>query len=466
MKSWREKYFGDKAFYSAVLAILVPMVVQNVITNFVSMLDNIMVGQLGTAQMNGVSIANQYVFIFNITIFGGIAGPSIFGAQFFGKKDYEGQKQTLRFRLLLVVALVALFSVVYLLLMDPLLMLYIAKDDDPQMIAETLAYGREYMNVIVLSLIPFGLGQAYSSVVRECGETKIPMYGSAAAVLINLFLDYGLIFGNFGMPELGVAGAAWATVIAKVIEAAVVIVWAHTHHAKNPYIVGLFKGFRINGHLLGQMIKRGLPLLINEFLWVVGVSVISQCYSIRGLDVVGGRNIANVITNLFGVVYIQIGSATSIILGNKLGAGKMEEAKDTDNKLLVFSLIVSTIVAIAMLPFVYLFPQLYNTTSEVRDLASYIILITAVAMPLWAYTNTCYFTLRSGGRTGITFLFDFVFAWVFQIPLCYILAYHTNLGFRLIFAIVTYTEIIKVVIGFFMVRSNIWIQNIVDKENV
>ena len=460
----RQKFIGNRAFYSMVLAILLPMVLQNVVTNFVSMLDNIMVGQLGDSAINGVSIANQFVFIFNITIFGAIAGPGIYGAQFFGKGDHDGQKQTLRFRILIAVVITAIFMVAYNALKEQLISLYISKEDSAELIADTLMHGKAYLSVIAIGFIPFSLGQVYASVVRECGETKIPMYGSIAAVLINLILDYCLIFGKFGFPELGVVGAAWATVVAKFVEAAVVIVWAHTHKEKNKYIVGLFKGFGIDSKLLGQMTKKGFPLLINEFLWVVGVSIISQCYSIRGGEVVTARSIATVITNLFGVVYIQIGSATAIIVGNKLGAGKLEEAKDTDNKLLAFSIIVSTAVAIIMVPFAYSFPFIYNVSASIRSLATFIILATAVAMPMWGYTNACYFTLRSGGKTFITFLFDFVFAWALQIPLTYILAYHTSMNFKLLFMIVTYVEIVKVIIGFFMVRSNIWIHNLVADE--
>ena len=464
MKKFKEKFIGDRAFYASVLALVVPMIIQNVITNFVSMLDNIMVGQLGTEAMNGVSIANQFIFIFNITIFGAISGPGIFGAQFYGKQDHEGQKQTFRFRLLISLVVVILFFIVYSIFTEPLLSLYIAKDDAPELIEATLAYGKQYMSVIMISLVPFAFGQSYASVVRECGETRIPMFGSMAAVFINLILDYGLIFGKLGMPELGVTGAAIATVVAKFVEAGVVIVWAHTHVERNKYIIGLFTGFKIKGSLLISMIIKGTPLLVNEFLWVVGVSVISQCYSIRGLDVVGARNIANVISNLFGVVYLQLGAATAIIIGNKLGAGKLKEARDTDNKLLAFSVFIATCVALIMIPFAYGFPKLYNTTDEIRALASYIIIATAVAMPMWAYTNTCYFTLRSGGKTTITFLFDFVFGWVLQIPLALLLCYKTTLDFKIVFAIVTYLEIIKVIIGYFMVRSDTWIVNIVDKD--
>ncbi len=457
----KQKYIGDKLFYTSVIALVIPMILQNVVTNFVSMLDNIMVGQLGTEQMNGVSIVNQFVFIFNITIFGAISGPGIFGAQFFGKGDHEGQRETVRFRVILACIITVLFGVIYTVWQEPLIALYISKDDAPKLIEMTLKYGKEYMSIIVFGCIPFALGQAYSSVVRECGETKIPMYGSMAAVFINLILDYGLIFGKIGMPKMGVAGAAIATVIAKFIEAGVVIVWAHTHKERNPYIEGLYKSLRIKGELLVNMIKKGTPLLINEFLWVIGMSVIAQCYSVRGLDVVGARNIASVITNLFGVVYLQMGGAIAIILGNKLGAGMLEEAEDLSHKLMAFGLFISIVVAVAMLPFAYVFPNIYNTTDAIKGLAGYIIVISAFTMPLWSYTNSCYFTLRSGGRTGITFLFDFVFTWALMIPAAVIFCYFTTIDFKVLFAIISFSEIIKCVIGYYMVKSGMWIMKIV-----
>ncbi|MCR5271934.1 MAG: MATE family efflux transporter [Lachnospiraceae bacterium] len=463
MNRFKEKYIGNSDFYLAVLTLVIPMILQNVITNFVSMLDNIMVGQLGTEQMNGVSIVNQFIFIFNITIFGAISGPGIFGAQFYGKGDHEGQRETVRFRVILVFIITAIFTVVYKIFQEPLISLYIAKDDAPELIAATMEYGTSYMNVIIFSCLPFALGQAYSSVVRECGETKIPMYGSMAAVFINLILDYGLIFGKLGMPKMGVAGAALATVIAKCIEAGVVIGWAHTHHERNKYIVGLYKSLHIKKDLLINMVKKGTPLLINEFLWVIGMSIIAQCYSIRGLDVVGARNIASVITNLFGVVYIQIGGAIAIILGNKLGAGRLDEAERMSYKLRAFSIAMGVTVGVCMLPFAYAFPHLYNTTDTIRELAAYIIIISAFTMPMWAYTNACYFTLRSGGKTGITFIFDFVFTWVIMIPTAVVLCYFTEMDFKLLFAIITFSEILKCIIGYLLVRTGKWVQNIVEK---
>ena len=442
---------------------VIPMILQSLVTNFVSMIDNIMVGQIGTEQMNGVSIVNQFIFVFNITVFGAVAGPGIFGAQFFGKGDHEGQKYTFRFRIMVIIVIIAGAIFLFHAFDISLISLFLSKDDPPEQTAATLEYGKQYMTIMLAGLLPFGIGQIYSSTVRECGETKIPMIGSFSAVGLNIILDYGLIFGKLGLPEMGVKGAAAATVISKIIEAAVIIVWAHTHQEKNRYIIGAYRSLRIPSQLTLGMIKKGIPMLCNEFLWAAGMSVIAQCYSVRGLDVVAARNISGTIVNLFGAVYIQLGACIGILVGARLGANKLKEARELDNKLLFFSVAVTVVVAVIALPIAGIFPKLYNTTEKIRSLATYMIVVQALAMPLWAYTNACYFTLRSGGKTGITFLFDFGYTWLLMIPLAFILAHFSALDIRPLYAVVTFSEIIKVVIGYFMVKSDVWINNIVDK---
>lgn len=465
LKRFREKYIADGNFYRRVLVMVIPMILQNLVTNFVSMVDNIMVGQLGTEQMNGVSIVNQFIFVFNITVFGAVAGPGIFGAQFFGKGDHEGHKYTFRFKIMVIIVIIACAAFLFHAFDTQLISLFLSKDDPPEQIAATLEYGRQYMTIMLVGLLPFGIGQVYSSTVRECGETKIPMIGAFSAVGLNIILDYGLIFGKLGLPEMGVKGAAIATVISKLVEAAVIIVWAHTHQDKNRYIIGAYRGLRIPSQLTWGMTKKGIPMLCNEFLWSAGMSVIAQCYSVRGLDVVAARNISGTIVNLFGAVYIQLGACIGILVGARLGANKLEEARELDNKLLFFSVAVTAAVAVMALPIAGIFPKLYNTTEEIRSLATYMIVVQALAMPLWAYTNACYFTLRSGGKTGITFLFDFGYTWLLMIPLAFILAHFSAMDIRPLYAVVTFSEIVKVVIGYFMVKSDVWINNIVDRKH-
>ena len=463
IKRLKDKYIGDKAFYLYIIGIVVPMILQNVVTNFVSLLDNIMVGQIGTEQMSGVAIVNQFMFVFNISVFGAISGPGIFGAQFRGKGDYEGQKYTFRFRLIIAFLFIVAAGIIFRVWDNELISLYLNPENAGGDIVSTLAYGKQYMSIMVWGTIPFAVGQTYASVIRECEETKIPMIGSFAAVGINLFLDYALIFGKFGFPEMGVRGAAIATVVAKTIEALVCVVWAHMNPEKNPYIVGLYKGFAIPWKLTKNMIIKGLPLMVNEFLWAYGMAAVNQCYAVRGLEVVAAQNICGTMTNLFGVIYIQLGACISIVVGQKLGAGKVEEAKDYDNKMIAFSVAACAVVAVIMLPIARFFPYLYKTDASIRALATFFILVQACVMPLWAFSNASYFTLRSGGNTLITFIFDSVFTWLIMIPLVFCLTHFTGMNIKTIFIIVNYSEIIKVTMGYFMVKSNMWINNIVDE---
>ena len=463
MKRLSQYIDENKDFYLRTLSLAVPMILQQLITNFVSMIDNVMIGMVGTPQMNGVSIANQLIFVFNITAFGGISGASIFGTQFFGKGDHEGQKYTVRFRLLLTLIVITLAALIFHFFGNNLISLYISPEDAASLKAETLNYGKNYLELMILGILPFAIGQAYSSAIRECGETKIPMLASMAAIGVNVILDYVLIFGKLGCPKLGVTGAAIATVIAKYIEALLVIIWAHTHSERNRYIIDLYKSFYIPPALAKEILIKGCPLLINEFLWSLSVSVVAQCYSVRGLDVVAARNIASTLVNLFGVVYIQLGAAIGIIIGFELGAGRHEKARESAAKLRIFSIVITVLVALCMIPIARLFPMLYNTTDQIKDLAAFFIIIQALAMPFWSYTNACYFILRSGGKTGITFLYDFLFSWFLVIPLSYILTKHTNLEIHPLFIILTFSEVVKCLVGFFMVKSGIWINTIVSE---
>ena len=462
----RKTYFGDRAFYRHVIVIALPMILQNLITNFVTMLDNIMVGQVGTAEMSGVSIVNQFIFVFHITLFGGMSGASIFGTQFFGKRDHEGQRYTVRFRLYLAAALVAAGCFIFSTCGTQLIRLFLSDADAPEKIDATLGFGRQYMDIMMLSLIPFSFGQVYASALNECGETKVPMYGAMSAVGLNLVLDYVLIFGKCGFPVLGVRGAAWATLIAKSVEAAVMVLYAHRHIGRFAFLKGLYSSPVIPRSLNLKIIHRGLPLLFNEFLWSLSMSVIAQCYSVRGIDVVAARNIASTLNNLFSVVFVQLGTSTGIIVGALLGAGELEKAVSDSRKLRVFSVWSTFLLGGVMIPLAYWFPQIYNTEPEIRSLAGFFILIQATSMPFWAYTNSCYFTLRCGGKTGVTFLFDFLFSWAVMIPLCAVLVYCTALDVRLIFALVTFSEAIKAVIGWLMVRSRIWVNVLVEDGSV
>ena len=457
-----KRYVGDKKFYGMVLAIAVPIMIQNGITNFVSLLDNIMVGQIGTDQMSGVAIVNQLIFVFNLCIFGAISGIGIFGAQFFGKKDYEGVRQTFRFKMLLCLTLSIIVIMFFKEFSEVLISLFLHDGSNTGDIKETLFFGKKYLDVMLLGLIPFAINQTYSSTLRETGETVIQMKAGIVAVLANLCINYVLIFGKFGAPELGVIGAAIGTVFSRFIECIIIVTWTHRNKIKYAFIKGIYSSMYIPKSLIKNIAIKGTPLMVNEFLWAAGMSMLTQCYSVRGLAVIAGINIASTISNLFSIVYISCGSSVSIIIGQLLGAGKMEEAEDNARKLIFFSVMSCVVVGILMAIIAPAFPSIYNTSDEVKDLATKFIKILALCMPLSAFTNASYFTLRSGGKTVITFLFDSMFVWICSIPVAFVLSRYTNLDIVFIYLICQCLEFIKCVIGFVLVKSGVWIQNIVE----
>lgn len=444
-----------------VLTIAIPIMVQNGITNFVSLLDNIMVGMVGTEQMSGVAIVNQLMFVFNISVFGIISGAGIFGAQFYGCGKHDGVRHTFRFKIIFCGLLTLAAVAVFFFFGEDMIAMYLHGDGNDAELATALHHGRQYMLVMIVGTIPFALEQAYVSTLRECGETVVPMKAGIVAVLVNLVFNYILIFGKLGAPALGVVGAGVATVMARCVEAAIIVIWTHRNERKHPFISGAYQSFYIPSGLVGKILVKGTPLIVNEALWAAGVATLMQCYSVRGLTAVAGLNISSTIGNVFNVVYLALGSAVSIIVGQLLGAGKMEEAKDTDTKLIAFSVGSCVIMGGLLAITAPLFPMIYNTSDEVRSLAVWFIRILALCMPMNAFMNVAYFTLRSGGKTVITFLFDSVFMWVVSIPVAYTLSRYTSIPIVPLYFMCQMVEIIKCIVGFVLVKKGVWIHNIV-----
>ncbi len=455
------RFIGDKAFYRKVAAITTPILIQNIITNFVSLLDNIMVGQVGTEPMSGVAIVNQLLFVFNLCIFGGISGAGIFTAQFFGKNDHEGIRHTFRVKMYIAVGALAIFTAVFLSYGSELISLFLHEGKEDLDLAATLTHGRNYLDVMLIQMLPFAVTQVYAGTLRETGETMLPMKAGIAAVFVNLIFNYILIFGKLGAPVMGVEGAAIATVIARFAECAIVIIWTHVHHDRNRFITGAYRSFKVPAALVKQIAIMGFPLLLNEVLWASGMTMLNQCYSIRGLEVVSATNIASTVSNLFFCAFLSLGSAVSIIVGQLLGAGELERAVDEDRKLIAFSVVVCAGIGIVMAILSPIMPRIYNTSDTVKHIASEMLLVSSAMMPVNAFTNTCYFTLRSGGKTIVTFIFDSAFVWTICIPVALLLSRCTDMPILPMFICIQSLDIIKCVVGFILVRRRKWVNNLV-----
>ncbi len=458
------RYIGNRSFYKKTLAIAVPLIIQNGISNFVSLLDNIMVGQVGTLQMSGVSIVNQLMMVLYLCVFGAVAGAGIFTAQYYGSGNHEGIRYSFRFKVLLCLVISAL-GIAVLTVGDKLLIgLYLQGEGNLEDAEQILQYGQAYLKVMVWGIVPFALTNAYAGTLRECGKASVPMTAGIIAVLTNLALNYCLIYGNFGLPQMGVRGAALATVISRYVELAVVATWMHTHRSSQPYIVGAYRSCYVPGKLLAQFIIKGTPLLINEALFGSGMAMLNQCYSTCGLDVVPALNISNTIYSLSSVVYMSLGNAVGIIMGQKQGAGDTkEEVMDANRKLTALGVFCGVVFGGLLAAISGVFPMLYSTTDTVRSLATRLILVSAAAMPMYAYIHPVYFTLRSGGKTITTFLFDSGYLWVCVVPLAVVLSRFTDMGAIWLYILCTGVEFFKCVMGYFMIRSGSWMQNLAAK---
>ena len=457
----RERMFGDRDFYAQVVAVVVPIIIQNTVSNVVSLLDNVMVGRVGTLQMSAVAIVNQLLFVFNLCIFGGLAGAGIFATQYAGAHDDKGVRDCFRVKWMIALSMLACARVVLIAFPKRLIGMYLAQETAQADAAATLGFGMDYLTVMLWGLLPFGVSQVYASTLREVGETRLPMFASVAAILVNLVFNYFLIFGKCGFPDLGVTGAAIATVLSRYVETAIIMVYTHMKSHHFGFIRGAYRSLRVPKPLMISILRRGTPLLVNEFLWSSGMAVLLQCYSVRGLDVVAACNIATTVSNLFKVVFLSMGNAVAIMVGQALGANDIERAKNCTWRLMTLSVGSNMIMATLLALFAPAIPNIYNTEPHVRQIATQLIYVVAVMMPAYSFSHCCYFTLRSGGKTIITFLFDSVFTWCVNVPAAWLLAYKTGLGIVPLYFGVQALEMVKVVVGFVLVKKGVWIHNIV-----
>ena len=467
-KGFLSRYIGDKAFYRTVLGIAIPMIIQNGITNLVNLLDNAMVGQVSTTAFSGVSIVNQFIFIFNLLIFGAVSAAGIFTAQFHGSNDVEGERHTFRFKILVNLFAGILGVAIFILFDDELIKLFLQMESGSVDLSpeEALFYGKQYLWPMLVGLIPYALSQAYASTMRETGKTVVPMAASLAAVVTNFVLNGILIFGLFGAPALGVLGAAIATVVARFVELFTLVIWGHTHREECPYLVGAYRSVYIPRDLFGKIAVKGLPLMVNEFFWATAVTIRNQSYSTCGLEVVAAQNIAITIINLFSVVYLSLGSAIAIVVGNQLGAGEIEKARDTDRKMIAFSVTCAAVIGLFMCCLAPVFPLMYKAPDSVRGLATFMLVVNGCSMPFFSFAHAAYFTLRSGGRVGITFLFDSVYMWSIVVPTVVVLANFTDISIYWLFIAGTVVEILKCVLGAICLKKVNWARQLVDKKQV
>ena len=467
MSKFFRKFIGDKAFYRTVIIILLPLVIQQGITSAVNLLDNLMVGSLGEESLSAVGVVNQILMVFNLTMFGGLSGVSIFGAQFAGKGDVDGMRQSFRAKLYFGMAVVVIGIALLWGFGEEFIGIFLAGETDAARRALALSEGLDYLNIMLFGLFPFMLVQAYAGSMREMGKTVATMVGSVIAILTNLVLNFLLIYPVreltvFGVTftmwgaGMGVRGAALATVIARFVEMFFVLIYAHLHQQRYIFLKGAFRNGYVPMSLLKKIAITGTPLMLNEVLWSLGMTFINQCYSTRGMTALAALNITSTAWNLFCIIMFAMGNAVSIMVGQCLGQGDKQGARDTDNKL-IFITIASHIVLGGMLALMAgIIPNWFAVTDEAKHLASQTLVLAGLSLPIHAFLHATYFTIRSGGKTFITFLFDAVYTWCVPAVLAFVLSRYTQANVVLMYFAIQFIDVVKLIIGLFMLRSDFW----------
>lgn len=454
----------NNPIYKSALRLAVPMMIQNGITNAVGLVDNVMVGSIGSEAITAVSIISQLIFVFNLAIFGGLSGPGIYGAQYFGQNNMDGFRNTVRIKHWIGAVCLIGGLLIFNFAAEPLISLYLRGESanvDPVL---TMSLAKEYMSVMLWGLSFFVVTQIYAGSLRETGDSIKPMIAGVSSVVIDIVFNYLLIYGNLGMPRLGVKGAAIATVLARIAEMAVTVIWTFAARKKHTFIKGLYKTMFVPFYDMKRIVKKSLPIFFNEFLWAGAIAALTQCYSVRSLDIVAGLNISNALCNLLNVVFVALGNAVGILIGQTLGASQYEKAKKEAFSLMWFTGFVCFVLTVILVAFSGIFPGFYNTTDEIKGYATSFIIITALFFPVQGFLNALYFTLRSGGKTFVTFMFDSVFSWLIPVPCAFILCNFTQLSVFAVFALVQAADLIKVGVGYVLIRKGVWISNLVGEQ--
>lgn len=452
--------FGPASFYREALGIAVPVMLQALITSLVSLVDNFMVAGLGDVKMAAVNVANQLNFVYIVLVNIACMAGGIFLSQHRGAGDAEGMRQSLRFKILIATAVAVAYTAICLLSAESLIGLMLIGNAERAPIIEE---GARYLRSVCPSFIPLALSGALGSSFRDIGKTGSPLIVSSAAALANTFLNWVLIYGNLGAPRLEVAGAAIATDIARLAEAASFFIIVSVK--KPSFSFPPRQLFRLDRGLFGEILKRSWMMFFSEIGWVLSETVITAIYNGRGgSETVAGMAAGWTIANIFFMVFGAVVTATSVIVGSTLGAGRLEEAKTKARWITYGSTIFGVAVGAAAAASTFLIPIVFgNLSAEARVITRGIVLVIASYIPLWTLLNAQFAISRAGGDTLMGLWVDVGVTYTLFIPAAFALAWWTSLGPVALFAIAKLSDIPKAIVAFWWLAKDRWVKNLAAK---
>ena len=452
-----KKVFKDKVFLRTMLTLAVPITLQSFVTSSLNLVDTMMVGTLQETAISAVGLANQYMFIFTLCILGINAGASVFMSQYWGKKDLKGIKTFLGIDLTVGFIASSLFAIMAFFF--PHVIMNIMTGD--QAVAEL---GINYLKIVAVSCLFMNFTQGYSSALRSTEQTKVPMFASLIGVGVNIVLNWVFIFGKFGVPAMGVAGAALATMIARLIE--MVFIVSVVYFTKNKVAAKLNELFNFGFNLVGVYFKTSWSVIINELVFSVGSAAYSVAYAKISTNASATMQISSTLINMFFIFLVGVGTATAIMIGNKIGAEEEEVAKDYAHNVAKLTPIIGVILGICIWISAPTILRWFNIQPETYNSAILVLRTMAIFMPLRSFNAIMIIgVFRGGGDTTYSMLVQAGTIWLYSVPLAFIGATALKWPVYAVFFLVCTEEIVKIPFEYFRLRSNKWLKNLVHESN-
>ncbi|MGB7605319.1 MAG: MATE family efflux transporter [Lutisporaceae bacterium] len=447
--------FNDRKFYNKMLAISLPIMLQNLISSVINMLDTVMVGALGEAQLAAVGLANQVFFVFFLLIYGINSGCGIFIAQYWGSKDEENIRRTLGFSILIGAAVGLMFTLIALYLPRQIMQLFTIDE-------AVIEYGISYMRFVSFSYVMTSISIAYSFAARNIGDVKMPMIISAVSLIVNGVLNYVLIFGLFGFPRLEIEGAAIATVIARLVEAIAIVFWVYAIRKDKVLFSRLRDIKSLDVSFIRNILVTAIPVILNDVFWALGMTMYSAAYARISTTAIASMQIANTVQGIFIVVAMGLGTSCSVMVGNEIGSGDKENAILYGNRYIKIGTFIGIVLGLILILISPVIIMMFSSTHVVQGVAQKILLIMGIF--LWVrFLNYILVIgiLRSGGDTTFSMILETCSVWIVGVPLAFAGALWWHLPAYMVFTLISLEELVKAYFGMIRVKSNKWVRNVI-----
>ncbi len=446
------KFWKDKIFLKSMVAIALPMALQNLISTSVNMVDTLMITSLGEASLAAVGLANQVFFFYSLITFGINSGSSIFISQYWGKEDYINIRRVLGVALFISTIVGIVFTAAAFLFPEFLMRIFI---DD----AEVVKIGAEYLKLVSLSYIITAISFSYNVALRSTGRPNIPMVSALISFATNTVFNYALIFGKLGFPALGVKGAAIGTIIARVVE--VIFLIYTVYRTKGVLAAKISDLIDWNKDFVNRYIKTVSPVIFNEAFWSLGQIMYSIAYASIGTEATAAIQLTTTIQNIFFVLIRGLANACTVMVGSRIGANEKEQAYDYAIKFISISTSLGLVLGIIMALTPDLTLRIFSIEPELFEVTRKLLVMMGLVFVIRTYNSTVIVgVLRGGGDTRFSLYLETGAVWLVGVPLAFIGAKVLKLPVYYVFLLVSAEEVVKLIVSLPRILSKKWIKDL------